>query len=125
MEDFVLDVSVRGEDFGKNLIASALPKDAPFSRFSPNPTGSVQAAPNIAAAPTQSVDTRGRKRPARVAADAPPPIDVNDPVHHEKTVIADRRLPPRPPGAPAPRVPPPPRVPPGPLPPPRSPLPKR
>jgi serine/threonine-protein kinase len=125
MEDFVLDVSVRGEDFGKNLIASALPKDAPFSRFSPNPTGSVQAAPNIAAAPTQSVDTRGRKRPARVAADAPPPIDVNDPVHHEKTAIADRRLPPRPPGAPAPRVPPPPRVPPGPLPPPRSPLPKR
>lgn len=119
MEDFVLDVSVRGEDFGRNLIASALPKDAPFSRFSPNPTGSVQAAPNIASAPTQSVDTRGRKRPARVAADAPPPIDVNDPVHHEKTVIADRRLPPRPPGAP------PPRPPPGTLPPPRSPLPKR
>ncbi|MFN7700138.1 MAG: serine/threonine protein kinase, partial [Deltaproteobacteria bacterium] len=94
MEDFVLDVSVRGEDFGKNLIASALPKDAPFNRFSPNPTASVQAEPGaergIAAASTHSIDVPSRKRPARVAAD-PPAIDVNDPVHHEKTVIADRR----------------------------------
>lgn len=123
MEDFVLDVSVRGEDFGKNLIASALPKDAPFNRFSPNPTASALAAPAIASAPTQSVDTRGRRRPARVVAD-PPPIDPSDPVHHEKTVIADRRVAQRPPGVlpppsspqvphrPPPRMPPPPRIPP-------------
>jgi hypothetical protein len=111
----VLDVSVRGEDFGRNLIASALPKDAPFNRFSPNPTASAVAAPAIAAAPTQSLDTRGRKRPSRVSAD-PAPLDLNDPVHQEKTVIADRRGPPRIP---------PPRMPPGTIPPPRAPLPKR
>jgi len=96
MEDFVVDVSVRGEDYGKNLIASALPKDAPFNRFSPNPTGSAVEAPPIATAATQSLDTRGRKKPPRPRDEAPQ-IDPNDPVHHEKTVISDRRVPPRPP----------------------------
>lgn len=106
MEDFVVDVSVRGEDFGRNLIASALPKDAPFNRFSPHPTASQLAAPSptpLASShpPTQSLETnRGRKRPLRVREDAVPEVDIHDPVHHEKTVISDRKLPARPPRPP-------------------------
>ncbi|GAB4205327.1 MAG: hypothetical protein OHK0013_21130 [Sandaracinaceae bacterium] len=102
MEDFVVDVSVRGEDYGRNLIASVLPKDAPFNRFSPNPTSSQLAAPAAGAAAssppaTQPLETnRGRRKPLRVRDDAPE-IDIHDPVHHEKTVISDRRLPVRPP----------------------------
>jgi serine/threonine-protein kinase len=111
MEDFVVDVSVRGEDFGRNLIASALPKDAPFNRFSPHPTASQLAAPSATPLaseppPTQSLETnRGRKRPLRVREDAAPEVDIHDPVHHEKTVISDRKLPARPPPRPPPRPP--------------------
>jgi serine/threonine-protein kinase len=91
MEDFVVDVSIReGDDnFGKNLIASALPKDAPFSRFSPSPTSSRQNAPaSRDATATKPVDARMRRKPARVPA--PPSIDLTNPLHNERTIIGNR-----------------------------------
>lgn len=65
MEDYVIDVcEAERFDYGKNLIASALGPDAPFSRFSPNPTRSTGAAEHEA-----------------------------DALHHVKTEILDGRPP--------------------------------
>ena len=89
MEDFVVDVSIRGEsdNFGKNLIASALPKDAPFSRFSPIPTREHAAAVREATA-TKPVDARLKRRPAH--APVPAEVDPTNPIHNERTIIAHR-----------------------------------
>ncbi len=91
MEDFVLDGTAEGQaDLGRNLIASALPKDAPFSRFSPNPTASVGPVPEIASAPTQAIDVRARRGRARVEAD--PAIDPAHPIHQERTLIMEPKV---------------------------------
>jgi serine/threonine protein kinase len=121
MEDYVVDVSaVAPVDLGKNLIASALGPDAPFSRFSPSPTRSTSAKDRepdddgaVHHAKTEILDSRPQHVPSPVAARAPtrnvrgsvpPPArpprgrtaplpgpDASDPLHSDKTVVADPR----------------------------------
>lgn len=139
MEDYVLDASpVAAADLGRNLIASALPPDAPANRFSPSPTRSTSAKegaplddaavhhakteildarsaaaamraradakpvdPALARIPTRNLrgstppPARGRGRVDRTAtlgegaaSDGEPPVD---PIHSEKTVVAEPR----------------------------------
>lgn len=86
MEDFVLDgTAVASSDFGRNLIASTLPKDAPVNRFRPDPTGSVDAVSEIASAPTQTLDLNAHR--PRFDPPRPPAIDPSDPIHQERTRI--------------------------------------
>jgi serine/threonine-protein kinase len=85
MEDYVAEATPEQKlDLGRNLIASALGPDAPFSRFHPNPTrtGSRPEEPP-AAETTHRGDRRGRHTQKSE-------IDPNDPIHHEKTQVGRR-----------------------------------
>ena len=88
MEDFVVDVSIRGENYGTNLIASSLPKDAPFSRFSARPTSSKPAPLEREATATKPVDVRMKRPPPRIPP--PPNLDLSNPLHNERTIIGNR-----------------------------------
>ncbi len=85
MEDYVAEATPEQQlDLGRNLIASALGPDAPFSRFHPNPTrtGSRPEAP-----PAAETTHRGERRGRQTQKAG---IDPNDPIHHEKTQVGRR-----------------------------------
>ncbi len=96
MEDYVIDAAPVQGDFGKNLIASALGPDAPFSRFSPSPTksqanvegGEEEIAP-VHSANTEMIDANKHKAGARVTSNKD--VDPNDPIHQEKTHVGEPR----------------------------------
>jgi serine/threonine-protein kinase len=97
MEDYVIDAAPAVGDFGKNLIASALGPDAPFSRFSPSPTksslveGADDAAP-VHSAKTEIFDPAKPKTGANAGrVTAKKDVDPNDPVHSEKTYVGEPR----------------------------------
>jgi serine/threonine protein kinase len=86
MEDYVIDVVPMEADYGKNLIASALGPDAPFSRFSPSPTKSesaLDASEGVHHQNTQIFDPGAKGRAKGV--------DPSDPIHSEKTRVGDPR----------------------------------
>lgn len=101
MEDYVIDASpVLGGDLGRNLIASALGPDAPFSRFSPSPTKSqsVDGAgldPPVHSAKTEIFDPKQKGAPPETAGHgrhAPrKDVDPHDPIHQEKTHVGAPR----------------------------------
>lgn len=96
MEDYVIDAAPVQGDFGKNLIASALGPDAPFSRFSPSPTKSQSVEGGMEdAAPVHSAKTEIFDPKQRTAAGgritSKKDIDPNDPIHQEKTYVGEPR----------------------------------
>ncbi len=98
MEDYVIDAAPVQGDFGKNLIASALGPDAPFSRFSPSPTKSSSVeggdgeseAPPVHAAKTEIFDPK-QKTAGGGRITSRKDVDPNDPIHSEKTHVGEPR----------------------------------
>jgi serine/threonine protein kinase len=97
MEDYVIDAAPVQGDFGKNLIASALGPDAPFSRFSPSPTksssvegGGEDAAP-VHSAKTEIFDPKQKTVGAGGRITSKKDVDPGDPIHQEKTYVGEPR----------------------------------
>lgn len=88
MEDYVIDAAGDAVDLGRNLIAQALPPDAPVNRFSPSPTRSSSVAGASDESPKTALVPERPKGTAPRGASARDDIDPDDPIHHEKTQIA-------------------------------------
>lgn len=90
MEDYVIDAAAAGDavDLGRNLIAQALPADAPVNRFSPSPTRSSSVSSAEEDALKTALVPEQRRGPQRGTTNRLEDIDPDDPIHHEKTQIA-------------------------------------
>jgi serine/threonine-protein kinase len=90
MEDFVLDASP-SQDLGKNLIADALGPNATYSKFSPNPTKTIDPSEpgvKVESDSFHSLKTEMIESPKhRETAPIRKP-DV-DPIHNERTAVTD------------------------------------
>jgi len=77
MEDYVLDLDAP-TDLGRNLIADALGPNAPFSRFSPNPSRIVEPESRALHAVAEEADEPSI-----------PPLRDEDPLHLARTELLD------------------------------------